>query len=145
MTVYETLAGYLRPPYYHPVYSSRHSRHEAIKAQLYVLGFKLGYLSVLEAAVCGDVRNGEIDCLFVNKYDVNRVVCAFEIDGSLRDKSSVKLLTLPEHTEKIVISFGSPSSWDKMVSRRDGEGLPHGIRFFRLLTKSQMTQLGAIE
>jgi hypothetical protein len=139
MSVYESLESYLRSPYYNPVYSSRHSRHEAIKAQLYVLGFKLGYLSILEASICGDVRNGRIDCIFVDRGDVNRVVCAFEIDGSLRDKSSVKLLTLPEYTEKIVISFGSVSSWDKMVSRRDGDGLPYGIKFFRVLFKGQMT------
>ena len=131
MSVFDKLGDYLRRPYYNPSFSSRHSGHEAVKSQLYVLAFKLGYRPILEAKVSGSSRNGRIDCVFVDT-STSRVVCAFEVDGSVRVKSLVKMLSLGDTVEKIVISFGSPDSWRKMVEKM---GNPSGfgdIKFFRL-------------
>lgn len=132
MTVYDELANYLRTPYYNKALSSRHSAHESVKAQLYVLGFKLGYRSVLEASVCNNARFGRIDCVFVDRNE--RIVCGIEIDGTVRGKSVAKLFTLPAVAEKIVIAFGTESAWEKM-ERRTGNDTMHlgDVKFFRLL------------
>jgi len=130
MGVFAELSSYLRKPYYVPSLSSRHSAHESVKAQLYVLGFKLGYRSVLEAKVCGSVRTGQIDCVYVDRLD--NVVCAFEVDGSVRSRSVAKLFTLGPDVEKIVISFGTDDSWRKMAKKTGcSEGFGD-IRFFRM-------------
>lgn len=131
MTIYDELAGYLRTPFYSKAYSSRHSAHESVKAQLYVLGFKLGYRSILEAAVCGSVRIGQIDCIFVD--GAGRVVCGIEVDGTVRSKSVAKLYTLPADAEKIVVAFGSDAAWGKMECRTGNDTMRFGdVRFFRL-------------
>jgi len=137
MSIFDELGSYLRRPYYNPLFSSRHSGHEAVKSQLYVLAFKLGYRPVLEAMVSGSPRNGRIDCVFMDTV-ANRIVCAFEIDGSVREKSLVKLLSLGADVEKIVISFGSPDSWRKMVNRIGSSAGFGDIRFFRLRTLNEV-------
>lgn len=131
MSVFDKLGDYLRRPYYNPSFSSRQSGHEAVKSQLYVLAFKLGYRPILEAKVSGSPRNGRIDCVFVDAL-TRRVVCAFEVDGAVREKSLVKMLSLGEDVEKIVISFGSPDSWRKMVGKMGSSDGFGDIRFFRL-------------
>lgn len=134
MSVFERL-GDLRRPFYDPSWSTRHSSHEAVKAQLYVLGFRWGYLPVLEARALGRLENGRIDCMFLDAQSRD-VVCAIEVDGSAREKSLVKLLALGDGIEKIIVSFGSASSWRKMVERMGSAVGFADIRFYRLRDKN---------
>jgi hypothetical protein len=126
MAVYDELGQYLRIPYYSPDYSSRNSRHEALKAQLYVLGFRLGYRPVLESRIKFDGKHCCVDCLFVTTQGA--AVCGIEIDRGAKDKSLAKLRSLPSGVEKIILSFGSDDSWRRGVGKVAGET---DIRIFR--------------
>lgn len=88
--------------------------HEAIKAQLYVLAYKLQYIPILEARVVVSAeRDGRIDCLFV-KYD-STPACAIEVESSVRTKSVTKLIALRDVEERIIISFDLTNDWLEFV------------------------------
>lgn len=107
-SVFEQLPSRLRFPVYSMSYSSSQSIHEAIKAQLYVMGFALHYQPILEATIGLPARGGRIDCVFLDRGEA---VCGFEVDSADRKKSIDKLCALPRDAEKIIISFGSADSW----------------------------------
>ena len=122
--VYEQLNGYIRQPAFIQGLTSRLSIHEAIKSQLYVLGYRLGYLPILEASTdkIGQKRH---DCVFVSG---ETVVCAFEIDYSIKLKSIQKLNTLGAGVEKIIISYGRNDAISKAKFRHAAEaGFKHYV------------------
>jgi hypothetical protein len=116
MSVFAELSGYLRVPFYSGVFSSRQTTHDGIKLQLYVLGYRLGYIPILEAVIDlgNESRSGRMDCLFLDRS--RNVVCGIEIDASYRKKSVAKLRALPWDAEKIIIAFGSNESWLAVMS-----------------------------
>jgi len=135
MGVYEELTGSLREPFYCSPYSNPSSKRCAIKAQLYVLGWKLGFRPVLDARVYVDFRDDQIDCLFLDVAPrVPRIVCGFEVSATAQQKSLDRLLTLWEDAEKIIISFGQDAAWRKMESRRKSFLRPdiEDIKLFRM-------------
>ncbi len=112
--VFENLRGYLRsPPLIHD-YLSRLSKHEAIKAQLYVLGYKLHFIPILEANVNNKQDFTRIDCLFLKN---GQPVCGIEVDYSIKAKSIQKLLQLGSGVEKIIISYGREAACSKAIYR----------------------------
>ena len=121
--IYEKLAGYLRKPYEDDIYSSRLSTHEAIKAQLYVLGYKEGLKPVLEANC-----DGRIDCIYLRGSEP---VCGLEVDYSIKKKSIRKLNRLPgDYCEKIIVSYGPIAVLWRAKSRN--RGTFNNIRIFKL-------------
>lgn len=111
--IFEKLGKYVRQPVCVTGFSSRLSIHEAIKAQLYVLGYRLHYLPILEATTDTTTLN-RIDCIYVKNI---AIICAIEIDYSIKRKSIDKLLKLSPGVEKIIISYGRRESAWRAVSR----------------------------
>lgn len=121
--IYEKLDSYLREVYTDELYTSRISIHEALKAQLYVFGFREKLLPILEA----DVKIGRIDCLLLRG---KKPICAIEIDYSIKQRSIEKLRLLPRDTEKIILSYCSANStYRRALSRHKGD--LDDIRIFR--------------
>jgi len=115
--VFEKLRNHLKIPYLVNGYLSRRSTHEALKAQLYVLGFKLSCIPILEANLNDNKDKTRMDCLFVKN---GNPVCGIEIDYSLNVKSIFKLLQLGSDVEKIIISYGRKAARRKAVYRHKG-------------------------
>ena len=82
--IYEKLREHLRAPILVKDYLSRLSTHEAIKAQLYVLGYRFHLLPILEANVNNHEDTTRIDCLFLQN---GLPVCGIEGDYSIKRKS----------------------------------------------------------
>ena len=112
--IFEQLRENLRTPYIPSGFSSRLSMHEAIKAQLYVLGFRLHLIPVLEASCNHNADLSRIDCLFLNG---NNVICGIEVDYSIKAKSIKKLCQFESEVEKIIISYGREAARSKAVYR----------------------------
>jgi hypothetical protein len=106
----------------------KQSTHEAIKAQLYVLGFRLGYISVLEANGTNGKDRKRIDCVFVKN---GKIACAIEIDNSLKVNSINKLHQLSDDVEKIIISYGRQAARSKAIYRHKDKlnGIKHFILY----------------
>jgi hypothetical protein len=126
--VYEQLRQYLRTPVIVQWVSMKQSTHEAIKAQLYVLGFRLGYISVLEANGNNGKDRKRIDCAFVKN---GKIACAIEIDNSLKMNSINKLHQLSDDVEKIIISYGRQAARSKALYRHKDKlnGIKHFILY----------------
>jgi len=112
--VIDSLRQYIRIPPCILGYSSRLSKHEAIKAQLYVLAYRLKYTPVLESTPNNSHDLTRIDCLFLKD---GKPVCGIEVDYSIKAKSISKLLQLGDGVEKIIISYGRLASCSKAVYR----------------------------
>ena len=112
--VYNELRKYLRAPPVVIGYLSRQSKHEGIKAQLYVLGYRLHYLPVLEATANDNQDRTRIDCLFLKD---GKPVCGIEVDYSIKAASIRKLLQLDADVEKIIVSYGREAALSKAVYR----------------------------
>ncbi len=112
--IYDSLRGYLRTPTIVPNYSSGQSTHEAIKAQLYVLGYRLGFTPILEGNGNDHKDNTRIDCLILKD---RKPICGIEIDYSIKAASIRKLCQLAPGVEKIIISYGSEAARSKAIYR----------------------------
>lgn len=112
--VYEHLREYLRTPVWVPGYATKLTTHEGIKAQLYILGFRLHLVPILE----GNGNNGQdrtrIDCLLLKD---RKAICAIEIDYSIKGASIRKLHSLGLGVEKIIISYGKQAAREKAIYR----------------------------
>ncbi len=128
--VIDEIVSYLRNVYLFERYSTRLSLHEGVKAQLYVLGFKLHLQPIMEARV--GIGMKRVDCLFLDKE--NNPVCAIEIDGSIKLNSIKKLRSLPDAVEKIVISTGKLGAHQKAYYRN--KQLLTNINLFHIQSKS---------
>jgi len=112
--VRDKLRAHLRTPVVLEGYSSRQSTHEAIKAQLYVLGYRLGLVPILEASGNNHADRTRIDCLLCKS---GQPICGIEVDYSIKAASIRKLLQLGTDVEKIIISYGRQAARSKAVYR----------------------------
>ena len=112
--VFESLRGNLRSPPIIIGYLSRQSTHEGIKAQLYVLGYRLHFVPILEANGNNNQDRTRIDCLFIKD---GHPICGIEVDYSIKAASIRKLLQLGADVEKIIISYGRQAACSKAVYR----------------------------
>ena len=112
--ILDDLRNNLRIPTLIKGYLSRQSKHEAIKAQLYILGYRLHFVPILEANGNKNQDKTRIDCLFLKD---GNPVCGIEVDYSIKAKSIYKLLQLGSNVEKIIISYGREAACSKAVYR----------------------------
>ena len=112
--IFESLRNHIRVPVWKPNYSSKLSTHEAVKAQLYVLGYRLHLTPILEANGNNNKDRTRIDCLFLKD---EQLVCGIEVDYSIKKRSIQKLSQLGSSVEKIIISYGKEVACSKAVYR----------------------------
>lgn len=92
--------------------------HDHIQSFVVTAGGHFGYSGKAEIRTELENRGGYID---IGWYSGNRIVAAFEVDGTVRKKSVAKLGTMPDYTRKVVIS---KSTNHQLISKRKSERIP---------------------
>ena len=85
------------------IYQTKDITHEYIIGILFEIGRYNGYLSLPEFQPFKG-RALRIDIVWVNSE--GKIQFAFEIDKSPKKNSIEKLISLPDYTQKIIISYG---------------------------------------
>ncbi len=104
-----------------PTFASINSRHEYIKHKIISIGFDYGYFGLPEFTCKGFDGYKRVDAGWFCK---NKPYYAFEVDGTVKTTSVLKLNRLPSYVTKVVVSK-SPNK--AKIRRRVRKYLPDDI------------------